>query len=1034
MEIVELRVHGVHGTSPGSMLGVSEDDAGQVAGDGLTGIYRSKAPLPLRNLEGTNVSVEAYSWGNLTSGVQGLFGWIKRALWLILLPFALANLSYWARLRMGEDSGTARWGARATRIGALLLTIFMVLTPCLVAIDLIAWQCYRGDSPGCPALPGALDFMARIDSAQRLAVGSLVPLAVITLLWFLSRQSMIRYEEVTSGGEGGAAGSPVPMLVDAEGNERVDVLRHPRLWKGKERTLQLQRVHLASALAVVTAFTGANVLALPAGNPPLVTVTFVVAVTALAASFLWLCVIHPDDIDYFVDSASRLARWRRDHIPEGVRRFARTRVPEMLFWGMAGTTLVHLVGLATLADPVSDKGDFIGRNLWFIGVFVILTAVHLSIFLGGRIPPWPAIGVVVLVLVLAVYALLAHWDAQREEGTEPRLQGLLGETRLIGFGGVALLFLILSVWHFAQRKRHEAEAWNGAGASFMLAAAAWVGLLFTTGIVTVTADYLNGDEHGVDDLVTVTEPITETLAPNKPEVRGGTRELTATGTVTIKDAVVVRGDDGALTVTHGRIESESLFEAAEPDAEDASRLAGLQLALDATRVTSAEVTVPGTFVAIEDSCIRERDVDALGCSAEDADFIAAGTLPLPEPSLMVDGEAGPVTLVVQKPPQMPLAIPQVLIWSPLLELLWLVAVIAFLVGAVVVFGVKAREPIDALVDADPAIAPRDKAAAKNARRRAAFAHRAETLLDRIGTLTAIAAVAIIALSATAEPPWVKFPWTRNIATVSMYVAAALALGLVYVASRLRTSDETRRGVGVLWDLSTFWPRAAHPLAPPCYAERVVPELKTRTGWVLGDQAGENRVILSGHSQGSAILVALLCRLRREDLRRVRVITYGSQIRALYGRVFPRVFGAAAVGYAATTGPMTLDDAWPDAPTPGHGTPSTYTPPAEDPNLDQQAWRGRPLFDRLHLAGGAWVSLFRRTDPLGFRVFSDTDTAPDHPVPEVPPVTTGDPGPTVQGHSGYQHSPQYRAIVRGWTQEPEYPLPQGTQGLPFLPPP
>ncbi len=154
METVELRVHGVHGTSPGAMLGVGDGEVGQVAGDGLTGLYRVKdGVLPYRSLEGTGVSVEAYSWGALTSGVQGFFGWVRRVLWLLLLPFALINLAYWARLELGRDTGQARWGARAVRVSGLLLTVFFVLTPCVVAIDLVAWQCYRYAVPGCSQLP-----------------------------------------------------------------------------------------------------------------------------------------------------------------------------------------------------------------------------------------------------------------------------------------------------------------------------------------------------------------------------------------------------------------------------------------------------------------------------------------------------------------------------------------------------------------------------------------------------------------------------------------------------------------------------------------------------------------------------------------------------------------------------------------------------------------------------------------------------------------------------------------------------------------
>ncbi|MET1133137.1 MAG: hypothetical protein ABWX60_06950, partial [Aeromicrobium sp.] len=96
--VMELRVHGVRGTPTDSMLGVPAENVVQVAGDRLTGFYRiaDGADPPLRTLP-RGLALEAYSWGELTSGVRGVLGWVTRVLWLVLLPFALVNLAFWAR-------------------------------------------------------------------------------------------------------------------------------------------------------------------------------------------------------------------------------------------------------------------------------------------------------------------------------------------------------------------------------------------------------------------------------------------------------------------------------------------------------------------------------------------------------------------------------------------------------------------------------------------------------------------------------------------------------------------------------------------------------------------------------------------------------------------------------------------------------------------------------------------------------------------------------------------------------------------------
>jgi hypothetical protein len=131
---------------------------------------------------------------------------------------------------------------------------------------------------------------------------------------------------------------------------------------------------------------------------------------------------------------------------------------------------------------------------------------------------------------------------------------------------------------------------------------------------------------------------------------------------------------------------------------------------------------------------------------------------------------------------------------------------------------------------------------------------------------------------------------------------------------------TRRALGILWDLASFWPRAAHPFAAPCYSERTLADLMTRVRWYVSGEnpSGENAseyptgtVVLAGHSQGSVIGAALLAQLATADeLRRdepvlphLAFLTYGSVLRRFYARFFPAYFGVESLhrlGEALTT--------------------------------------------------------------------------------------------------------------------------------------
>ena len=78
--------------------------------------------------------------------------------------------------------------------------------------------------------------------------------------------------------------------------------------------------------------------------------------------------------------------------------------------------------------------------------------------------------------------------------------------------------------------------------------------------------------------------------------------------------------------------------------------------------------------------------------------------------------------------------------------------------------------------------------------------------------------------------------------------------MIQVGRNAYRDAELRRKVGILWDLATFWPHAAHPLAPPCYMERALADLLTR---IKDGPAQHSRpILLSTHSQGTVIGASL----------------------------------------------------------------------------------------------------------------------------------------------------------------------------------
>ena len=219
-DYLELRVHGVAGTPPESMLelgAVPCDPAPDPCGE-PTG-----APVQIFQQPECQPRVRAFSWRSLTSGSPVM------ALWMLLLPYMLANVAGWAMLPLAayrpapEDDSPRPWSMRwitfFVRLTGLLVTMLTALFAALVFVDILGYQGWaraRGWAWG-PALG--------------LFLAALVVLA------------LFRYTRVRKPG---AQGYWNDAIQDPVGHAWLD--RHQaRMWDSSGIILRLRRLHFGAA-------------------------------------------------------------------------------------------------------------------------------------------------------------------------------------------------------------------------------------------------------------------------------------------------------------------------------------------------------------------------------------------------------------------------------------------------------------------------------------------------------------------------------------------------------------------------------------------------------------------------------------------------------------------------------------------------------------------------------------------------------------------------------------------------------------------
>ncbi|GGL16830.1 hypothetical protein [Mangrovihabitans endophyticus] len=162
-------------------------------------------------------------------------------------------------------------------------------------------------------------------------------------------------------------------------------------------------------------------------------------------------------------------------------------------------------------------------------------------------------------------------------------------------------------------------------------------------------------------------------------------------------------------------------------------------------------------------------------------------------------------------------------------------------------------------------------------------------VDKLLGVMAITALAVLCffwihLGLTGDVPR---PW-RWLQSISTWLAAAFPVAVLLLMRNGWSRLDSRRHLGVLWDIGTFWPRAYHPLAPPSYTERAVPDLQRRM-WYAHDHQGA--VVVTAHSQGTVLAAAALLQPdSRPGGEQVGLITFGSPLDKLYGWAFPAYFG------------------------------------------------------------------------------------------------------------------------------------------------
>ena len=956
---LELRIHGVNNTKPQDTLGLDVNEVEMVAGDKLGSFWRPTPSGRAKSGIRKDIEREAYSWGEMarssvggSSSVSKIIGAVSRAGWALLLPFGLVNVAYWTRAVDDGPDGPAPtaqtrwwrkllawkgWGAATLRVAGLLITLLLAVTTSAIVLDLVAVQCFVGETKVCTALPSFLDFLSRMGQARRLALLSLVPVLLVLGLLGLSAATRVRYEQPDPEmKEPGNSAAPMghekvqdrkgdltkPEVEASTATYNWPLLAVKGFWSHRSITKVTARLHVAATATVVAIATAVHFLfgfsstckdlnsAVNRGVGPIAFMaqclpeaqtspraTGEIAIIIIGVVVLILIIVSLIvRSDYAVDV----------QVSAGPGRTPK-RVSVLIDWipvVLAGLLFVAQLGILISADRGEDPTVryLIGTSAAPAMILTALVVIGLSALLwrlaAGPLSRHAPNVIALLVIVLFGWMALDHSNSRR-----------IGVTIAIAAMLIAIVLLRRKLIQ-DQGQAATMSAWNGSAPGIFLLLATLLAMLLSSAVATAAGNWLNSDNTAAS--------LADGRQPNFPEP------------------------------------------------------------VDCVYSCSTELKAPNLEVALP--------------------YMWFGAICLPLLVIVLVGIGG-------------VAAVRSFTWD----------------------GKSSENKADI------------RASVLQKRRSAAMAHRAERYVVWLVIAGTFGILASITVAAWGERP--RFREDGKYSPLEGFEQYFIDFGMILLAGGgllvvgLAVGGSMVGGVrplGLAWDLMCFLPRSGHPLAPPCYAERAVPELVERcvvwltTPEVTDETRRDRRIVLSAHSLGSVLAVAVLLSPRIVNKSQISLLTYGSQLRAYFSRIFPELLGPKVLGIQpCASSSLRTKDPWEDE-IRIHPDAFDLTDTGGLQRIDMVK-SGNDIAapypaDKRSVSGVLsegikqlrWRNLWRRSDYLGFPVLSYANNPIDRVAEEVIRV---DYLAELQTHSNYPKADAYwTAFVDLLPAEPQRPTP------------